>query len=60
MDQGTNGLDDDNMLGVDDMGERETSPPYDVPLRGLQVKFRVYERDARQIRETSVTHSFAN
>jgi hypothetical protein len=58
MDQGTNGLDDDNMLGVDDMGERETSPPYDHPLRGLQVRFRLYERDARQIRETSVTHAF--
>jgi len=58
-DQGANGFDDDNQNGVDDMGERETSPPYDVPLRGVQVKFRVYERDARQIREASVTHSFA-
>jgi hypothetical protein len=58
IDQGTNGLDDDNLNGVDDPGERETSPPYDTPLRGIQVKFRVYERDARQIRETSVTHSF--
>jgi hypothetical protein len=58
IDQGTNGLDDDNQNGVDDPGERETSPPYDVPLRGIQIKLRVYERDARQIRETSVTHSF--
>jgi prepilin-type N-terminal cleavage/methylation domain-containing protein len=58
IDQGTNGLDDDNINGVDDPGERETSPPYDTPLRGIQVKLRVYERDARQIRETSVTHSF--
>jgi hypothetical protein len=60
LDQGTNGLDDDGASGVDDPGERETSPPYDVPLRGVKISLRVYERDARQIRETSVTHSFAN
>jgi prepilin-type N-terminal cleavage/methylation domain-containing protein len=58
IDQGSNGLDDDNANGVDDRGERETSPPYDVPLRGVKVILRVYEPDARQIRETSVTHSF--
>ena len=58
VDQGTNGLDDDGANGVDDKGERETSPPYDTPLLGVKVLFRVYERDARQIREASVTHSF--
>ena len=58
VDQGANGLDDNNQFGVDDMGERETSPPYDVSLRGVKVILRVYERDARQIREASVTHSF--
>jgi hypothetical protein len=57
-DQGTNGLDDDGMNGVDDMVERETAPPYDVPLRGLQVKLRVYDRDSRKIRETSATRNF--
>ncbi len=57
-DQGANGLDDDNANGVDDRGERETAPPYDVPLRGVKVILRVYEPDARQIRESSVTHSF--
>lgn len=45
-------------FGVDDIGERETSPPYDVALTGLQVRFRIYEPDARQIREASVTQSF--
>jgi hypothetical protein len=59
LDQGTNGLDDDNEYGVDDPGERETAPPYDFPLRGVKVSLRIYEGDARQIRETSVTHSFA-
>lgn len=57
-DEGANGLDDDNTNGVDDMGERETRPPYDVPLRGIKAILRVYEPDARQIRESSVTHSF--
>ncbi len=44
--------------GVDDLGERETSPPYDVPLRGIQVKIRMYEPDTRQVREVSVTASY--
>ena len=62
IDEGANGLDDlvNNQYanGVDDPAERETAPPYDVPLRGIKVKLRVYERDTRQVRETSVTHSF--
>jgi hypothetical protein len=70
-DQGTNGFDDDSQYGVDDTGyinpmtgaivsdgERETSPPYPVPLRGIKVRIRVYEPDTRQIREVSVVHSF--
>ena len=58
LDQGANGLDDDDQNGVDDAYERETSPPYDTPLRGMKIILRAYERDTRQIRETSVTHSF--
>ena len=44
--------------GVDDPGERETSPPYDVPLRGMQVRLRAYERDSRQVREVGVKQHF--
>ena len=62
IDEGMNGLDDDvgfgAINGVDDVGERETSPPYNVPLRGIQVKLRVYEPDTRQIREATVTRGF--
>lgn len=58
VDEGTNGLDDDAANGVDDLGERETSPPYDEPLRGIQVKVRIYEPDTRQVREVSVTASY--
>ena len=48
----------DSRHGVDDPGERETSPPYDVPLRGMQVRLRAYERDSRQVREVGVKQHF--
>ena len=57
IDEGTNGLDDDGVNGVDDSGERETSPPYDIPLRGVQVLLRIYEPDSRQIRQSTVTRN---
>jgi hypothetical protein len=59
-DKGTNGLDDNSgpFPGVDDMSERETSPPYPYPLRGLRVKIRVYEPGSKQVREVTVAHSF--
>jgi len=66
IDEGTNGF--DNLgdyadgrfvrLGVDDPGERETSPPYPSPLRAIQVKLRVYEPDSRQPREVTVRQHF--
>ena len=45
-------------LGVDDIGERETMPPYDKPLRGVQVSIRAYERDSRVIRQMRVNQHF--
>jgi len=58
VDQGTNGIDDDGVHGVDDPGERETSPPYPVPLRGIQVRLRIVDRDTRQVRQMTVTSDF--
>jgi prepilin-type N-terminal cleavage/methylation domain-containing protein len=72
IDEGTNGLDDvgnyydpttgkivqDTRLGIDDIGERETAPPYDKPLRGMQVLIRSYERDSRSIRQVRVNQHF--
>jgi prepilin-type N-terminal cleavage/methylation domain-containing protein len=66
VDEGTNGLDDFGhysdgnfvRLGPDDVGERETVPPYDKPLRGVQVLMRLYERDSRQVKQVSVNQSF--
>ncbi len=55
---GTNGLDDDGLNGTDDPGERITSPPYPVPLRGLQTLLRVYESDTRQVRQATVVSDF--
>jgi hypothetical protein len=58
VDLGTNGLDDDGLNGVDDANERETSPPYPVPLRGAQISIRVYEPDSRQVRQATVVSGF--
>lgn len=46
------------LLGTDDPAERETSPPYPVPLRAVQVKLRVYEADSKQMREVTVRQHF--
>jgi hypothetical protein len=58
-DEGTNGLDEvPYSNGIDDVGERETSPPYPNPLRGLQVKIRAIDIDSRQIRQVTVVSDF--
>ena len=57
-DAGTNGFDDNDDGVVDDAGEMDTSPPYPVPLRGIQVRIRVFEPDSRQIREVTITQDF--
>jgi hypothetical protein len=43
---------------VDELDEYATLPPYSVPLRGLEVRIRVYEPSSRQVRQFSVRHSF--
>jgi len=58
IDLGTDGLDNDNTNGVDDANERETSPPYPYPLRGIQVKIRVYEPSSKSIREVTIEETF--
>jgi len=54
----SNGLDDNNNGIVDDDGEKTYAPPYPIPLRGIQVKIRVFEPDSRQIREVTVVQEF--
>jgi type II secretory pathway pseudopilin PulG len=58
IDEYTNGLDDNGIGGVDDITEVEGPVPYPVPLKGIQIKIRVYEPDSRQIREVTVTEDF--
>ena len=43
---------------VDSPDEQITSPPYPVPLRGIQVKIRVFEPDSRQVREVTIEQDF--
>lgn len=57
-DEGTDGFDNDGNGLIDDPLERETWPPYPLPLRGIQVKIRCFERDSRQIREVTVVQQF--
>ena len=58
IDDGTNGLDDNGNGVPDDPAEYETSPPYPVPLRGIEVRIRCYEPTSRQVRQMTVRHSF--
>jgi hypothetical protein len=56
--QSVNGFDDDGKNGVDDPNERVSSPPYPVPLRGIQIKVRVWEPTTQQVREVTVAETF--
>lgn len=58
VDEGTDGFDNDGNGVVDDAGELEAPPPYPVPLRGIQVRIRVFEPASRQIREVTVVQDF--
>jgi prepilin-type N-terminal cleavage/methylation domain-containing protein len=53
------GLDNGGVSGiVDDDSEKINPPPYPVPLRGIQVKIRVFEPDSKQVREVTVVQDF--
>ncbi len=58
IDEGTNGIDDNADDLPDDPAESETSPPYPVPLRGIEVRIRCYEPLSGQIRQITVRHTF--
>jgi hypothetical protein len=65
VDQGSDGIDLDNIggtanyqNGVDDALERETVPPYPYPLRGVQIRIRMYEPGTRQMRQATVENDF--
>lgn len=57
-DEGSDGIDDDADDLPDDPGEFETSPPYPVSLRGIEVRIRCYEPSSRQVRQVTIRHTF--
>jgi hypothetical protein len=57
-DQGSDGFDSNGNGIVDDILERETHPPYDVPLKGIEIRIRAYEPFSRQVKELSVVRGF--
>jgi len=58
-DAATNGLDDGGVVGVvDDIGERDTVPPYSAPLRGVRITIRVFEPSSLQVRQVTIVQDF--
>jgi len=53
-----NAIYDNGTGGVDDVAERETSPPYPRPLRGLQIRLRMIERSSEKIRPATIVCDF--
>jgi len=58
VDGSTDGLDNNADGVVDDDGERDTRPPYPVPLRGIEIRIRCYEPSSREVRQVTVRHTF--
>jgi hypothetical protein len=57
-DEGTNGVDDNGDDLPDNPPEYETSPPYPVPLKGIEVRIRCYEPTSKQVRQITLRHAF--
>jgi hypothetical protein len=58
-DAGTDGVDNAGSApGVDDPSERETSPPFPVDLRGLQISVRLEDPTKKQFKQMSTVKQF--
>ena len=68
-----NGIDEDGRFGPDTAGDKkdnngnglideaaefDTSPPYPVPLRGIEVRLRCYEPTSKQVRQITIRQAF--
>jgi prepilin-type N-terminal cleavage/methylation domain-containing protein len=58
IDEGIDGIDDNGVHGADDLMERETSPPYLVRLRGIQILVRLYEPSSQAVKQATITANF--
>jgi len=56
VDRGSNGIDNNGIGGADDIGERETLPPFLTPAPAIQITLRLENRDNRQLKQISVVH----
>ena len=59
IDQGRDGVDSNDNGLVDEDVERETSAPYPVRLRAMEIRIRCCDPRSRQIRQVTVRHAFA-
>lgn len=57
VDEGSNGVDTDGDGWPDDARASETSPPYPVPLRGIEIRLRCYEPTSKQVRQITIRHA---
>lgn len=58
VDEGANGVDANGDGWPDYVADSETSPPYPVPLQGVEVRLRCYEPASRQVRQVTIRHAF--
>lgn len=58
IDESTSGIDTNNDTWPEATADAETSPPYPVPLRGLEVRIRCYEPTSKQVRQITIRHAF--
>jgi len=56
-DLGANGLDDDAQFGADDIGERETLPPFPGEVDSIRVSVRLENAKNRLVRQASVEYA---
>ena len=56
IDLGADGIDGDGIFGADDLGERETLPPFPTAAEAIKVTVRLENPSTRQIRQSSVIH----
>lgn len=60
IDAGTDGIDNNPTIapGIDDSSELETSPPFPVHLRGLQISIRLEDGSKKQFKQMSTVKEF--
>jgi prepilin-type N-terminal cleavage/methylation domain-containing protein len=56
-DDDNDGVIDEGTTALDYTDDGETSPPYPVPLRGVEVRIRCYEPISKQVRQITIRHA---